>query len=313
VTLSALAATYTGSPVNPAVQTEPDGLIVLLTYSQGDKPVDAPVNAGTYTVTATVDDTQYQGTTTGTLEIRKANASINVFGWSGTYTGSPHGATGSATGVKGENLGSLMSFPDSYTNVPGGTSRWRFAGNTNYNSANGSVGIVISKAKATISVSGWKRAYDGKPHGAVLNYARGVLGESLSSLVKLGSQTYTSPPGGPALWTFAGNLNYLSAAGSVSIAISKANATIDVSGWSGEYDGFAHGADGSARGVLGENLSGLLNLGSSFSSVGTHTAYWSFAGNNNYNSDSGSVPIKITEPPTTTTTPTTEAPPPPGP
>ena len=74
---------------------------------------------------------------------------------------------------------------------------------------------------------------------------------------------------------------------------------------SGEYDGFYHGASGSATGVLGENLSGLLNLGASFLSAGNHTATWTFAGNNNYNSDSGSVSIDINELPTTTAPPAT--------
>ena len=51
----------------------------------------------------------------------------------------------------------------------------------------------------------------------------------------------------------------------------------------------------------GESLSGLLNLGASFSSPGTHTATWTFAGSANYKSDSGGVSIVISEPPTTTT------------
>jgi hypothetical protein len=204
MTLSALAVTYTGSPAIPAVQTDPDGLVVIFTYRQGDTQVDAPTNAGTYAVTAIIDDAQYQGTATGTLEIRKADARVNVSGWSGTYTGTAHQAIGSATGVKGETLSSLLNFTGSFTNVPGGTSNWSFTGNTNYNPANGSVGIVIRKATAKVSVSGWNRAYDGNPHRAVLNYARGVLGENLGNLVTLGAQSYISPPGGPALWNLPG-------------------------------------------------------------------------------------------------------------
>ncbi len=81
----------------------------------------------------------------------------------------------------------------------------------------------------------------------------------------IGAQTYTNVPGGPALWSFTGNGNHNSASGSVSIVISKANATIHVSGWSGEYDGFySRRLRFGQRGSLGESLSGLLNLGRSF-------------------------------------------------
>jgi hypothetical protein len=314
VTLSGLSATYTGSPVQVGVQTDPDGLIVIFTYRQGDTPVESPIDAGTYMVTAIIDDAQYQGTAVGTLEIRKADARINVSGWSGTYTGTAHQATGSAIGVRGETLSSLLTVSGRFTDVPGGVSNWSFAGNTNYNPATGSVGIVITKARADISVSGWNGVYDGNPHGAVLNYARGVLGENLSSLVTLGARTYTSPPGGPVGWNFLGDRNYFSAGSSVSITITKANATIKVSGWSGEYDGFSHGATGSATGVKGENLSGFLNLGESYVNAPGGTAHWTFKPNPynpNYYDDFGSVSIEITEPPTTTTD-TTEAPPTPG-
>ncbi len=307
VTLSGLSSTYSGSPITVSAKTNPEGLKVNIAYSQAGKPVTSPINAGSYEVTVAIDDAQYQGTVTGTLTIAKRNPTIDVRGWSGTYTGGAHRASGTATGAKGENLSSRLSFTDSYTNVPGGTAHWTFSGNNNYNSAGGSVPIVIRKANASISVAGWNHAYDGRPHGATLTYAKGVGGENLSSLITMGAQAYTNVPGGPALWSFKGNGNYNSASGIVSIVINKANANIHISGWSGEYDGYYHGASGSAAGALGENLSGLLNLGASFREIGGHTASWTFAGNNNYNSDSGSVSIVISEPPTTTTT--TTAPP----
>lgn len=302
VTLSALSSTYSGSPIGASAKTNPEGLKVSIAYSQSGKAVTSPTNAGNYEVTATIDDAQYQGTATGTLTIAKRNPTIDVRGWSGTYTGGAHRASGTATGAKGANLTSLLRFTDSYTNVPGGTAQWTFSGNNNYNSASGSVPIVIRKANASISVAGYNRAYDGRSHGATLTYARGAGGENLNSLMTIGAQIYTNVPGGPALWSFKGNGNHNSASGSVSIVISKANATIRASGWRGEYDGYYHGASGSASGALGESLSGLLNLGSSFRDVGSHTASWTFAGNSNYNSDSGSVSIVISEPPTTTTT-----------
>ncbi len=298
ITLSGLTRTYTGSAAQVSAKTDPEGLNVVIAYSRAAKPVDAPVNAGTYAVTATIDDAQYQGSVTGELTIRKANAVISVDGWRGTYDGYSHRASGSARGAKGENLGTLLTFTNSFVNVPGGSGRWTFAGNGNYNSASGSVAIVISKASASISVSGYNHAYDGKAHGATLNYAKGVRGENLNTLIVMGGQTYTDPGERPASWTFKGNGDYYGASGTVNIRITKADASIHVSGWTGEYDGYYHGASGSATGVLGESLG--LDLGLNFKEIGEHTAHWSFAGNAYYNSASGNVTIKILEPPATT-------------
>src|SRR5262249_61939185 len=99
--------------------------------------------------------------------------------------------------------------------------------------------------------------------------------------------------GGMVSWSFAGNGDYNTAGGSVAITIGKADAAISVNGYTGTYDGVAHGATGSATGVTGENLSALLNLGASFTNAPGGTASWSFAGNTNYNPARGAVAIPI--------------------
>ena len=68
--------------------------------------------------------------------------------------------------MKGEDLSSLLSLGSSFTDVPGGTATWSFAGNTNYKSAGGSVAITINQADATIKVNGYSGIYDGNAHGA---------------------------------------------------------------------------------------------------------------------------------------------------
>lgn len=110
------------------------------------------VEAGSYTYDATFtpdDQTKYNMVnTTDTskcqVTVNKANATINVQGYNGMYDGNAHGAAGTATGVNGEDLSSLLNLGDTFTNVPGGTAHWTFAGNNNYNSANGSVDIGIT-------------------------------------------------------------------------------------------------------------------------------------------------------------------------
>ena len=178
--------------------------------------------------------------------------------------------------------------------MPGGTAHWTFAGNTDYQAASGSVAIVISQANASITVNGYSGVYDGNAHGAT-GSATGVRGENLSALLNLGA-SFTDVPGGTAQWTFAGNTDYQPASGSVAITISqaKANATINISGYTGVYDGKAHGATGTATGVKGENLNTLLNLGPTYVNAGSYTVSWSFAGNRDYNSASGTASIVIT-------------------
>jgi hypothetical protein len=118
--------------------------------------------------------------------------------------------------------------------------------------------------------------------------------EDLSSLLHLGS-SFTNVPGGTAHWTFDGNINYKPASSDVSITISQADAVINVSGFTGIYDGNAHGATGSAKGVKLEDLSSLLHLGSSFTNVPGGTAHWTFDGDINYKPASSDVSITISQ------------------
>ncbi|MEO7839411.1 MAG: PxKF domain-containing protein [Anaerolineales bacterium] len=224
------------------------------------------------------------------ITINKADATIDVDGYSGVYDGAAHGATGTATGVGGEDAGDL-DLGDSFTNVPGGTAHWVFTGNGNYNDEEGDVAIVINKADADITVSGYTGVYDGSAHGAT-GSATGVGDVDLSDGLDLGD-SFTDVPGGTAHWTFSGGTNYNDAGGDVTIVINKADAVIIVNGYTGVYDGSAHGATGSATGVNNEDLSTGLDFGDSFTDVPGGTASWTFEGGTNYLDESGNVEIVI--------------------
>jgi len=75
--------------------------------------------------------------------------------------------------------------------------------------------------------------------------------------------------------------------------IMKAEANIHIGDYSGTYDGEAHGLTGSATGVQDEDLSSLLALGAAYPDAGSYTVNWSFAGNQNYHSASGTGTIEI--------------------
>jgi hypothetical protein len=226
-----------------------------------------------------------------TVTINKADATINVVGFTDVYDGNAHGATGTATGVGSSNLNASLNLGATFTNVPGGTANWSFTGGTNYNDQNGTAAIVINKANAICTVNGYTGNYAGAAHGAT-GSCTGVGGATLAGL-NLGA-SFTNVPGGTAHWTFAGGTNYNDASGDVAIVINKADATIYVGGYSGVYDGNPHGASGTAIGVGGANLSASLNLGESFINVPGGTANWTFSGGTNYNDKSGSVAIVIT-------------------
>ena len=94
--LGNLAATYNGSQIAATATTTPSGLTVSFTYNGSSTP---PVNAGSYTVVGTINDTNYWGSTSGTLVISKATAPIVLGGLNPTYNGSAKSATATTTPV----------------------------------------------------------------------------------------------------------------------------------------------------------------------------------------------------------------------
>jgi hypothetical protein len=257
------------------------------------------VPGGTASWTFTDETGNYKGDT-GSVEVvlTKADATCTVLGFTGVYDSDAHGATGSCTGLNGEELAGL-DLGSSFTNVPGGTASWTFTDETgNYENDFGSVEVVLTKANATCTVLGFTGVYDRDAHGAT-GSCTGVKGESLAGLI-LGS-SFTNVPGGTANWTFTDVTgNYNDANGSVGVVISKANATCIITGYLDTYDGYSHGASGSCSGI-GEDEAGALKLGNYFKDVPGGLANWEFTGNINYNDQSGSVEIKINQAPLTVT------------
>jgi hypothetical protein len=232
-----------------ASRTTGDG---SLTYSPAAGTV---LDAGTHTlsVTAAATDNYNAKTATVSLTVNKADATIAVEGYEGTYDGNAHGATGTAKGVKGETLAGL-DLGASFTNVPGGTANWVFTDATgNYNNAKGSAAITIGKADATIAVEGYEGKYDGAAHGAT-GTAKGVDGKALAGL-DLGA-SFTNVPGGTANWKFTDVTgNYNNASGSVAITISRAALTVVADNQSRQYSDPNPSLTGNLSGVVnGDNI-----------------------------------------------------------
>ena len=76
-TLGSLAQNYDGTAKTPTVTTVPANLGVVLTYDSGSGPTTtAPSAIGSYTVAATINNVNYSGSTTATLVILPAAASV---------------------------------------------------------------------------------------------------------------------------------------------------------------------------------------------------------------------------------------------
>ncbi len=90
VAISRVEAVYDGLPHPVTVTTDPSGLGAVITYAGA---AAAPTNAGSYAVTATVDDPNYTGSANATLLIRKAAATVTLGNLSQTYDGTPRNVT----------------------------------------------------------------------------------------------------------------------------------------------------------------------------------------------------------------------------
>ena len=139
VTLSNLSQTYTGSALSPTVTTTPAGLSTSLTGAPD-------TNAGSYPVTATITNSNYTGSASGTFVIAPAAATVTLSKLTQTYTGSalsptvtttPAGLSTSLTGAPDTNAG---SYPVTATIT-----------NSNYTAAPASGTFVINKAPQTIT------------------------------------------------------------------------------------------------------------------------------------------------------------------
>lgn len=86
IMLGSLRTVYNGSPQPVAATTVPHGLPVRVAYNGG---ATAPSAAGTYTVTATVEHADYEGSVTATLTIEPAPVLITLTRLSQTYDGRP--------------------------------------------------------------------------------------------------------------------------------------------------------------------------------------------------------------------------------
>jgi hypothetical protein len=107
IVLGGLNRTYDGTAKAVTAITTPNGLAVTYTYNGSVNP---PTSAGSYTVIGTVNDANYEGSTTNTLIISKALLTVTVDNQTKVYGMTNPPLTASYSGfVGGENASVLTS------------------------------------------------------------------------------------------------------------------------------------------------------------------------------------------------------------
>jgi len=235
VSLSNLNQTYTGSPLTPTATTTPAGLAV--TWNQ------TPTNVGSYSVTATINDTNYQGSAVGTLVIAKATATVTLSNLVQTYNGSQRPVT-VATSPTGLSVSTIYTGVGGTSYGPSGaapTNAGSYTATATVNSSNyqGSATdtLVVAKAPATLTLSNLSQTYSGGSRVVPVTSSPSSL-----SGITVTYDASTTPPinaGSYAVVASLTNTNYSAPNASGTLVVIKANATITLSNLTQTYTGSA--------------------------------------------------------------------------
>ena len=153
-------------------------------------------------------------------------------------------------------------------------------------------------------------ATDTKPYNATTT-STGTPTVTVGSIVSPDTgnftQVFDSPNAGSRTLTPSGSVsdgnsgnNYAVSFLTASGTITKANAVVSITPYSGVYNANPHSLTGTATGLGGSDLSASLNFGASFTNVPGGTATWTFTGGTNYNDQTGTGAVAITQAPSTT-------------
>ncbi len=180
LTLGNLNATYNSLPHTASVTTNPAGIAgVTVAYSQNGVAVTNPIQAGDYTVTASLSNPNYTAPeATGTLIISQAAATLGLSNLSVSYNGSPQYAvaTTNPAGLSGVTISYAQSgVPVTNPTQEGDYSVTATLSNPDYTAPAATGTLVIGQATTTFKFSGLNDTYDGSPQFAQVTTGLGAL------------------------------------------------------------------------------------------------------------------------------------------
>jgi len=200
IALGNLSQTYDGTSKSVSATTTPTGLTVVFTYNGSQT---APTAAGNYDVSATIDDANYVGTTTATLNITKATAAITLGNLNQTYNGAAKSATVTST------PGGLVIALTYDGNATSPTNAGAYAVAATVNDAN-YVGtqtgtLTITQALASLTLGDLVQSYDGTPKSVIIATTPSGLAVTVTYN---GSATPPTYPGTYAVVATVNDANY---------------------------------------------------------------------------------------------------------
>ena len=299
------AVSYSSSNTNVATVNATSGEVTI-------------VGNGSAVITATVaDGTNYTyatKTATYTLSVGTAAMTVSATGYTGAYDGQAHGITvtapAGATVKYGTSAGTYnLNASPTYTNAGSYTVYYEVT-KANYTTVTGSAVVNISKASASIS---YATASVGKTFGdapftnSLTNTGDGAVTYSSSNtnvatvnatsgevtIVGNGSTTIT------ATVTDGTNYTYAAKTATYTLSVGTATMTVSATGYTGAYDGQAHGitvtAPAGATVKYGETA-GTYNLNASptYTNAGTYTVYYQVT-KTGFDTVTGSATVTITK------------------
>lgn len=246
ITLNGLSTTYIGTPREVTATTSPASLNVLLAYGGTSTP---PTAAGTYQISAVIDDPFYQGETTASLVIAKASQSINLRAISARVFGdppfTPQASAGSGLPVSIEVVsGPASASGNAISLVGAGTVVLRATqtGDANHlPAAPVERSFEVGKAAASVTIQGLSASFDGQPKSVTVTTQPAGLEVAVTYN---GSTTPPSAAGSHAVQAIVISQDYQGSA-SASLVIGPRVVSRDLSGWITTASSM-NGADGSS-------------------------------------------------------------------
>ena len=208
---------------------------------------------GTATIKATVSDTDnYTYATkeaTYTLGVGTATMTVTATGFTGFYDGKAHGITVTAPTGATIKYGTAAGTYDktaspTYTNAGNYTVYYEVT-KDNFTTVTGSATVTINKADMEVTATGYAGTYDAQAHGIKVNVtspsgATIKYGTTTGTYDKTANPTYTNV-GTYTVYYEVSKDNYTTVTGSATVEITKADMIVSATGYSGTYDGSAHG------------------------------------------------------------------------
>jgi DNA/RNA endonuclease G (NUC1) len=228
ISLTNLSQTYNGSPKSVTVTTTPAGLASTVTYNGS---ATAPTNAGSYAVAVTINDANYTGSTSGTLVIAKAAATLALSNTAQTYDGTAKSVTVTTTPAA---LSTAVLYDGSATAPTAAGTYAVSASVTDANYTGSTTGsLTIAKATASIALSNLSQVYDGSAKSVTATTTPAGLSVSVTYN---GSATAPSAVGSYAVAATVTQANYVGSA-SGTLTITPTSGTIVLSDLTQLYDG----------------------------------------------------------------------------